>query len=68
MKPIKHIQRVGELRRKKNLTLADLAQCCGLVASTIYRIENGRDVKLSVMRKVSDYLGKPIEYLWPKHK
>ena len=53
------------MRREKKLSQEDLADVAGVHRNTIYRMETGSGVSLSIFERVVDALGYEVE-LMPK--
>lgn len=57
-------ERLKEIREKRGLTKKELAQRIGVAPSTITRYEKeGRIPKLNILKKISEELKVPIDYL-----
>lgn len=65
MKNLQHTgDRVRELRRRKALTQAELAEVAGVSVDTIVKLENGRhDPRPKTIRKLARALDVPVERL-----
>ena len=59
------IRLVKDMRLEKKLTREDLAEMSSVHPNTIYRIETGSGVSLSIFERVVDALGYEVE-LMPK--
>jgi transcriptional regulator with XRE-family HTH domain len=53
--------RIQDLRLERRISLKLLADTAGVNVSQVYRIEKGRDVRLSTMLKIFDGLGYRVE-------
>ena len=56
---------IRDMRREKKLSQEDLADVAGVHRNTIYRMETGSGVSLSIFERVVDALGYEVE-LMPK--
>lgn len=54
--------RIRELREAQGLTTTQLGERCGLIQSTISKVENGKwSVSLDILSKISAVLGAKVE-------
>jgi transcriptional regulator with XRE-family HTH domain len=57
-------QRIAELRKKKGMTQAQLAEACGMKSPNIARIETGRySTGLDILSKIADALDCTIDFV-----
>lgn len=47
---------IKQIRKKKNLTLNELAKKTGLAYGNLWKVEHGSDVKLSTLYKIAEAL------------
>jgi len=63
------MNRLKEVRKEQNLSLADVAFAAGIGRTTLHDIEKERYIpRLDVARKLSKVLCASMEYLWPVDK
>lgn len=55
---------VKAMRRKKNMTLEELASACGISTSTLSDIEHGADPRVSHAIRLARALGASVEDIW----
>ncbi len=54
------------MRRDLRLSMREVGKGCGISISRYFRIEQGADVQLTTVKKISQFFGKPIDYIWPE--
>lgn len=58
------MNRLKELRKNKNVSLAEVGKAVGVATNTISRYENGkREPKLEMWQKLANYFGVSVPYL-----
>ena len=57
--------KLAEFRATLGITQPDMAKKIGMSASSLWKIEQGTDVKLTTARKIAKAYGKTIEEIWP---
>lgn len=50
---------------KKGANLSDVARAAGVAPSTVSRVINGGAKSREIATVISNFLGKPVETLWP---
>jgi transcriptional regulator with XRE-family HTH domain len=63
------MNRIRELRKKKNITMRELGSKLGLAESTISLLETGkRDLNSTILQKLADFFEVSIDYLLGREK
>jgi DNA-binding XRE family transcriptional regulator len=57
-----HGSRIAAARRERGLTRAELAKLVDVSRQAVYDWENGKDIKLSNLRKVAKATKKPLAF------
>ena len=61
------VEKIKTIRKRLGLSLADVAERCGLHPQAIARVEReGFDPKASTVAKIAEALGVPVCELYPK--
>lgn len=55
-----------KIREESGITQPEMAKKIHMSASSLWKIEQGTDVKLSFARKIAKAYGQPLSILWPE--
>jgi DNA-binding XRE family transcriptional regulator len=64
--PIIWTCRLREVREGLRLSMRDVGNAIGLSVTGLHQIEHGTDPQLTTARRLADFFGKSIEWLWPE--
>jgi transcriptional regulator with XRE-family HTH domain len=61
-------RRVMVALAEKDMNISDLARCLGISRAIVSKVISGRRISTKTEQRIAEFLGKPIEYLFPSRK
>jgi transcriptional regulator with XRE-family HTH domain len=53
---------------EREMNISDLARCLGISRAIISKVISGRRISTKTEQRIAEFLGKPIEYLFPSRE